>query len=278
MPEFIKHTNNKNQPIVDSNSSCMSIAYFNLIQLKAGEVHEIYMDEYESVWTVISGNCNIEADGATFNGVGKRKDIWSGLAESVYVPIQSEVKVTATIDTEIAVGGGKYEEKLEPFFISQDDVVMVDVGSGETKSHRQIYHILGQHQKDRCGRLLISELYAEEGCWSGYPPHKHDTDQLPDETDFEEIYHYRFNPENGFGGQYLMLKDGTETCFVTRNKDTFAFEQGYHPTSTSPGHTGYIFTILVGRTEKSLIQNFKEEHLHLMDKIPGIGAMRDHFK
>ena len=278
MPQFIKSFDNKNRPIVDDALDCMSITYFNLIKIKAGETHEIFVDVYESVWVVMSGNCNIEVDTHRFENVGKRKDIWSGKAESVYAPIQSKVKVIANTDVEIAVGGGKYHEKLEPFFIGQDEVVMVDVGSSDTKSHRQIFHILGQHHKDRCGRLLISELWAEEGCWSGYPPHKHDTDNLPEETDFEEVYHYRFNPENGFGGQYLMMEDGSETCFVTRNGDTFAFEQGYHPTSTSPAHKGYIFTILVGRTERSLIQNFKEEHRHIMDKIPGIGDMRDMFK
>jgi len=278
MPDFIKLYENNNKPIVDDSSVCLSISYFNIIKLKAGKNHEIFMDGYESVWVVMSGNCNISVDDILFKNIGKRKNIWSGKAESVYVPIRSKVKVVANTDVEIAVGGGKCEERHEPFFIGQDEVQMVDVGSSETKSHRQIFHILGQHHKDRCGRLLISELWAEEGCWSGYPPHKHDTDNLPEETDFEEIYHYRFNPDNGFGGQYLMLEDGTETCFVTRNGDTFAFEQGFHPTSTSPGHKGYIFTILVGRTEKSLIQNFKKEHRYLMDKIPGIGDMRDMFK
>ena len=278
MPDFIKQYDNNNQPIVDDSSDCLSITYFNLVKLKAGEHYETSMDLHESVWVVLSGNCDIKVDNRSFLNVGKRKDIWSGLAESVYAPMQSKVAVMANSDLEIAIGGGKYEKKLEPFFISQEDVMMVDVGSSETKSHRQIFHILGQHHKDRSGRLLISELWAEEGCWSGYPPHKHDTDSLPEETDFEEVYHYRFNPTNGFGGQYLMLQDGTEKCFVTRNEDTFAFEQGYHPTSTSPGHTGYIFTILVGRTEKSLIQNFKNEHRHLMDTIPGIGDMRNMFK
>ena len=278
MPEFIKSYQNNNNSIVDGSSDCLSISYFNLIRLKAGEKHETFMGDYESVWVIMSGNCDISVDGDSFQKIGKRKDIWSGQAESVYVPIQSKVTVRANTSVEIAVGGGKCEEKYKPFFIGQEDVQMVDVGSSETKSHRQIFHILGQHHKDRCGRLLISELWAEEGCWSGYPPHKHDTDNLPEETDFEEIYHYRFDPGNGFGGQYLMLRDGSEQCFVTRDGDTFAFEQGYHPTSTSPGHKGYIFTILVGRTEKSLIQNFKEEHRYLMDKIPGIGDMRDMFK
>jgi len=278
MPEFIKSYDNQNDPIVDASTACMSLAYFNLIKLKEGEAFESRLEEYETIWVVLHGNCDIRVDERDFKNIGKRKDIWSGRAESVYVPIMADVRIKANTDIEIAVGGGKYDEKFEPFLIGEEDVKMVDVGSSETKSHRQIFHILGQHHKGRCGRLLVSELWAEEGCWSGYPPHKHDTDNLPEETDFEEVYHYRFNPENGFGGQYLMLKDGTETCFVTRDRDTFAFEQGYHPTSTSPGHKGYIFTILVGRTQESLIQNFKEEHRHLMDKIPGIGDMRAMFK
>lgn len=278
MSAFIKSHDNKNRPIVDAQTDGMSLIYFNLIKLNKGQRYKTTIRDYETVWVVMQGNCNIKVDQREFENLGKRKDIWSGKAESVYAPIKSKIEILANMDVEIAVGGGLCEEKYEPFFIGKEDVVMVDVGSADTKSHRQIFHILGQHHKGRCGRLLVSELWAEEGCWSGYPPHKHDTDNLPEETDFEEVYHYRFAPDNGFGGQYLMLEDGTETCYVTRNGDTFAFEQGYHPTSTSPGHRGYIFTILVGRTQESLVQNFKEEHRYLMDKIPGISDMTNLFK
>ena len=47
---------------------------------------------------------------------------------------------------------------------------------------------------------------------------------------------------------------------------------------TSPGHEAYIFTVLVGKERRSLIQYFDPKHAHLMDIIPGIGAMRDKFK
>ena len=161
MPDYITSCDNQNRSIVDESSSCMSISYFNLIKLKKGEMFEIGLEGFESVWVVLAGTCTIEVDGKVFDDVGKRKDIWSGKAEAVYAPIQSTVVVRAATDSEIAVGGGKYEEKHEPFFIGQDDIVMVDVGSSETKSHRQIFHILGQHHKDRCGRLLVSELYSE---------------------------------------------------------------------------------------------------------------------
>ena len=106
MPEFIKSYQNSNHPIVDDNSDCLTISYFNLIKLKAGEKFETFMGDYESVWVVMSGNCDISVDGRSFDGIGKRKDIWSGQAESVYVPIKSTVAVAANSDVEIAVGGG----------------------------------------------------------------------------------------------------------------------------------------------------------------------------
>ena len=166
---------------------------------------------------------------------------------------------------------------MAPFRIMPEEVDMVDVGSNETKSRRRIFHILGNRQADRVGRLLVSELYADEGCWSGYPPHKHDTDQ-PGETAHEELYHWRFDPPSGFGTQ-LWYEEGKEPhAYVTRSGDTFAFSTGYHPTATSPGHASYIFTILVGKTQRSLVQNFEEVHRPLMAKIPGIDAMRAKFR
>ena len=65
---------------------------------------------------------------------------------------------------------------------------------------------------------------------------------------------------------------------MTRHGDTFIVDDGYHPTATSPGHRGYILTILVGKHQRSLIQYFDPQHDHLMSAIPGIGAMRDKFK
>jgi len=155
---------------------------------------------------------------------------------------------------------------------------MVDVGSPETHSHRRIFHILGQNGNGRAGNLLVSELYADPGCWSGYPPHKHDTERPPEETDFQEIYHYRFEPQTGFGTQSCYDPGADAAVVRTQHGDTFLVDRGYHPTSTSPGHRGYIFTILVGRHQRSLIQSFEPKHAHLIAGIPGIQAMRDKFK
>ena len=160
---------------------------------------------------------------------------------------------------------------------------MVEVGSSATKTHRCIYHILGQNGEGRAGNLVVNELYAEEGCWSGYPPHKHDTEQMGEnnvleETAFEEVYHFRFNPETGFGAQIVYQPDMSSQAFLTRNGDTVVVDRGFHPTVTSPGHDEYILAILVGKHHRSLIQNFQKEHRHLMARFPGISDMQEKYR
>lgn len=274
--KMIRASNNGNEPIL-SGIEPATLIHFNLVKLAADGVHSYNLSDFETAIVPLAGSCDVHVDGLKFEAVGSRSTVWAGPADSVYAGPGAEVKITALGDCEIAIAGGRWSESMAPFRISPDEVEMVDVGSNETKSRRRIFHILGNRQTDRVGRLLVSELYADEGCWSGYPPHKHDTDQ-PGETAHEELYHWRFDPPTGFGTQ-LWYEDGKEPqAHVTRNGDTFAFSTGYHPTATSPGHASYIFTILVGKTQRSLVQNFEEVHRPLMAMIPGIDAMRAKFR
>ena len=279
MPALIRRYENRNQPIITEKTGVLSLTYFNLIRLGRNEEYQAAVDGFETVYVVQSGNCDIEVNGKPFTGIGQRRDIWSGNADSVYATTGATVRVRANQDgTEIAVGGGRCDREFPPFRVTPGEVEMVNVGSIETRSHRRIFHILGHNAAGRAGNLLISELYCDDGCWSGYPPHKHDEERLPQETAFEEMYHYRFRPENGFGAQLCFQPDGSSLCFLTRNGDTFLLDRGYHPTVTSPGHEEYIFAVLVGKHQRSLVQYFKEEYQHLLGKIPGIQDMVDKFK
>lgn len=278
MPQIIRNHNNENKPIIDGHCGLLSATYFNLLRLERGQTLMQRADGFETVYVVLSGNCDISVAGHLFEDVGKRKDVWSGNADAVYAGAGAEVAVRCnTNGTEIAVAGGKYDRELPPFRISPEENVMVDVGSVETKTHRRIFHILGTNTKGRTGNLLVSELYADEGCWSGYPPHKHDEERGAEETAFEEVYHYRFMPDEGFGVQVVFQGDGSSECFMVKNADTCLIDRGYHPMAASPGHRQYVFTILAGKNGNSLIQNFKEEYRHLMKNIPGISDMREKF-
>lgn len=270
------------QPLVQPRAGLLDLSYFHLLRLRAGESHTLAESGCELLCVVLSGQAEIAAGGTSFERVGRRASLWDGPADSVYCGTSARVTVRGLRDgTEVAVAGGVCPQPFAPFRIPPEDVEMVEVGSSDTHARRRIFHILGQNAAGRAGNLLVSELYGDAGCWSGYPPHKHDTENPPEETAFEEIYHYRYRPENGFGAQFCYRPDGggaEPEVVMTRHGDTYLVDRGYHPTVRAPGHEGYIFTILVGRHQRSLVQSFEPTHRHLMDKIPGIQAMRDKFK
>jgi 5-deoxy-glucuronate isomerase len=273
---LIRAFNNENRPVLAGNEPVDRI-YFNLIKLPTGEVYQYRLRQFETVAVPMAGTCDVSIDGELFSNLGGRASVWDGKADSVYAGPNADVVIIARSGCEIAIAGGLWGRPTAAFRIRPEDVDMVEVGSNETKSRRRIFHILGQNGVGRAGNLLVSELYADEGCWSGYPPHKHDTDQ-PGETAHQELYHWRFAPPIGFGAQLWYTADGDATAYITRQGDTFAFSAGYHPTVTSPYHASYIFTILVGKTQRSLIQNFDSTYRHLLDRIPGIAAMREKFR
>jgi 5-deoxy-glucuronate isomerase len=130
------------------------------------------------------------------------------------------------------------------------------------------------------GRLLVSELFTVgAGGWSGYPPHKHDTDRLPEESRHNEIYNFRFRPDNGFGLQ-LLQRDASEVgeAFHVRNSSTLKIGGGYHPCVAAPGHEMYYFTIIAGASQRSLRQYFHPTYAYQIETIPGIKDMIAKFR
>jgi 5-deoxy-glucuronate isomerase len=278
MTRHLQARENNNTPLVEPGRGPLALSYFNIVRLDAGQTHSVNVAGCEILCVVLSGAADIAAAGQLFENVGRRTAIWDGPADSVYCGTAQALVRARTAGTEVAIAGGICARSFPPFRITPEEVAMVEVGSVGTHSRRRIYHILGQKAAGRSGNLLVSELYADAGCWSGYPPHKHDTERPPEETAFEEIYHYRFRPETGFGAQFCYDIPSAANVVMTRHGDTFLVDRGYHPTVTSPGHESYIFTILVGRHQRSLVQSFEPSHRHLMAQIPGIDAMRDKFK
>lgn len=280
MPQLLRAADNRNQPLVTPGAGVLTLSYFNLLRLDTGQAVTLEVPGCETLCVVLSGRVDVAAGGQDFRNVGRRADIWDGPADSVYCGTCPRVTVLGLRDgTEVAVAGGVCDQPFAPFRIAPEEVDAVEVGSPETHSRRRICHILGQNGAGRAGRLLVSELYGDEGCWSGYPPHKHDTERPPEETDFEEMYHYRYRPETGFGAQFCYDGAvGEPAVAMTRHGDTYLIDRGYHPTVRAPGYDGYIFTILVGRRQRSLVQNFEPVHRPLLERIPGIQAMQDKFK
>ena len=198
---------NNNKPIVNINDKRVPLNYFNIVKIKKDQSFTYKIPGYETCIVPATGTIDVEVEGIKFDKIGKRSlDVWDGEPEGVYVPSNSNAIFSSlSDDSEIFIAGAKYEKTLEPFAVRTDELDIVQYGSDDTKTHRKIKHILGAKHHDKVGRLLCNELYTVgQGGWSGFPPHKHDSDRLPNETKHDETYNYRFKPKNGFGFQLFQ--------------------------------------------------------------------------
>ena len=273
---------NSNKPIVDVDNEFVPLNYFNIIKLKMGEVFDYSVSGYETCIVPATGTISVDIDGKTFDQLGNRGvDVWDGEPEGAYVPVGAKVRIVCQSEkTETFIAGAKYDKVLEPFDIRKAEIDFVQYGSDETKTHRKIKHILGANQHGKVGRLLVSELYTVgQGGWSGFPSHKHDTDQLPDESRHDETYNFRFRPNYGSGLQMLQREDNEPgDAYHIMDGSTMLIDKGYHPCAVLPGYEMYYFTILGGLSQRSLKQYFQPTHEEQLHTIPGIMDMVAKFK
>ena len=249
---------NQNKAIIDIHDAYVPLTYFNVVKLEKGQVFSYQIPGYETCIVPATGRIDVDVDNAGFGGVGNRgSDVWDGEPEGVYVPTDTPAQMVCKSDScEIFVAGARFDDRLTPFAVHKNEIDVVQYGSDDTKTHRKIKHILGQKQVDKVGRLLVSELYTVgAGGWSGFPPHKHDTDRLPNETRHDEVYNFRFKPSHGFGMQLLEPdEDKLGEAFHIVDGSSFAIKSGYHPCVVAPGYEMYYFTILGGLSQRSLVQ------------------------
>ncbi|CAH0537103.1 5-deoxy-glucuronate isomerase [Vibrio marisflavi] len=290
MGKHISPFDNQNKAIIDIDDDTTPLCYFNHVRLAQGETYTYSLENYETAIVLAGGTCSISVqdqsgNSSTFDNIGQRANVWDGNSESVYVPVSMQATIECVSDkADIMIAGGRFDEVLEPFCVRGDDVDTVQYGSDDTKTHRKIKHVLGQKNADQRGRLLVSELFTVgAGGWSGFPPHKHDEDRVKadgsKETLYEEVYQFRFNPDFGFGAQFLYEhEDDHGPVYHVKTGSVIAIDKGYHPSVAAPGYEMYYFTIIVGKTSKSLIQHFDPHHEHQVHTIPGIKDMISKFK
>jgi 5-deoxy-glucuronate isomerase len=273
---------NANRPVIDTGDARVPLNYFNIVRLRSGDAFDYRVPGYETCIVPATGRIDIEIEGESFASIGQRgSDVWDGEPEGVYAPSGAKARMICVSETaEVFVAGAKFDGVLTPFAVRAAEIDKVQYGSDDTKTHRKIKHILGTKYRDRVGRLLVSELFTVgAGGWSGFPPHKHDTDRLPLETRHDETYNFRFRPNHGFGLQLVQREDGkVGDAYHLLDGSTVVLEKGYHPCVAAPGYEMYYFTILGGLSQRPLVQFFQPTHAYQIETIPGIKDMIAKFK
>ncbi|HST25534.1 MAG TPA: 5-deoxy-glucuronate isomerase [Gaiellaceae bacterium] len=213
-------------------------------------------DGTERCAIVLEGSVEATAAGVALGAVGGRANVFDELGEAVYVPPDLELVLTADAPAAVALAAAALDGRTHgrPRVIRGADQRVAS--AGRENWSRTIRTLLGPG--DDAGRLIVGETINPSGNWSSYPPHKHDRQAPPEEVALEEVYFYRFRPEDGFGVQ-ILYGPGQEQAIVVRDGDVVAIPSGYHPVVAAPGYELYYLWVMAGEG-RELAPYFDPQH------------------
>jgi len=189
----------------------------------------------------------VSIDGRTVELPGRRS-VWDGLPWALYLPAGSYVEARPIgEDALVAIAtsfiSGREGVAPDPVVIGPEDVRVEIRGAGNAT--RQINHIITPDFP--ADRLEVVEVYTPSGNWSSWPPHKHDTDDMPNEAVLEEVYSYAFRRPEAWGIQRLYRADGSrDLLWAVRHGETVMVTDGYHPFVATHGDDAYYLNALAG--------------------------------
>lgn len=236
----------------------MKLTRFGILQLEKDTSWEDNTGEMEIAFVLLGGKCAVEGTDFRFDEVGERKSVFEGKPYTLYLPRRTSYRITALTDVDIAVNEAPVSrDTAKPTLITPEMTRTITIG----RDNFMRYATIMLDETFDSEHFYIGEGLIPSGNWSGYPPHKHDVDALPDEVDMEETYFYRFNPVQGFGIQKVYTTDGRiDETYTVKNNDTVAIAEGYHPLCGAPGYEMYYLWTMSGPSNRGLISGKDPAH------------------
>jgi 5-deoxy-glucuronate isomerase len=191
-------------------------------------------DERETCVVLLSGR-------ASLLGLGEaaRASPFDGPPVALYVP--PRVTWWAEGAGELALCSAPARGTLEPRLLDSPDLLTRGAGTEE----RFIANIL--MESEPAESLLVTEVVTPAGHWSSYPPHKHDTDDMPNEALLEETYYHRLRGGSGFAFQRIYTDDGSlDEGVAVEDGDVVLVPRGYHPVAGDPRADLYYLNVMAG--------------------------------
>ena len=194
---------------------------------------------------LLSGSACISAGGQDFGRLDGRACVFDRTPPyAVYVPRRTGWSVTAATDAELAVcrAPGLTDDHA-PRLIAPADMPLEKRGEGTNT--RFVCNILPETAP--ADSLLVVEVITPPGHWSSYPPHKHDTDNLPHESLLEETYYHRVNPPQGYVLHRIYDDDRSlDEVMAATDKSVVLVPRGYHPVGAPHGYESYYLNVMAG--------------------------------
>jgi 5-deoxy-glucuronate isomerase len=200
-----------------------------------------------------------------FGEVGSRASVFEPIpAPVLLVEPGASLEIAALSPARIALAGAPAGDLRTTRLIESSSIRVEARGSGQTA--RTVRHLLPPDAA--AGRLILVEVVTPGGNWSSYPPHKHDVEDQPRESQLEELYYYRFAQPQGWAFQRVYSADRSLDEAVTpMDGDAVLVPRGYHPVGAPAGYDCYYLNVMAGPTR---LWHFTvdPDHAWLMDWDP----------
>ena len=238
---------------VTPQSAGWSYVGFAAHRLASGESISLDTGGNEVCVVVLRGIVTIGAQDETWREIGSRTSVFADEAPyAVYVPARETVNVAASTDAEIAVASAPGSQARPARLIEPASMKRTTRGQG--LNTRYVCDILPQTQA--ADHLLVVEVRTPSGHSSSYPPHKHDTDNLPVESSLEETYYHRLDPAQGFAFQRVYTDDRSlDESLAVEDHDVVMVPRGYHPVVVPYGYDSYYLNVMAGPTREWYFKN-----------------------
>jgi 5-deoxy-glucuronate isomerase len=192
---------------------------------------------------LLGGTCSVTFSAGEWLHIGARRNVFEGIAYTLYLPIDTQFTLTAETSCDIALCYCAATKVYPARLITPADVEIEIRGGGNAT--RQINHLL--KPEFPADRILLVEVYTPSGNWSSYPPHKHDVHNPPVEVDLEEIYYYKIDRPEGYAIQRVYTADGRlDETLTVRDGELVFIPEGYHPVVAAHGYNAYYLNVLAG--------------------------------
>jgi 5-deoxy-glucuronate isomerase len=226
---------------------------FEALALAADEETTLAFPDREAiVITIAGGGVGIAFDEHPPMELAGRSSVFSGMPWTAYIPPNAGARIVgrpwqpgdrSVIAYAQAPASGRTGMSNVPVLIAPDDIEIEIRGAGEAT--RQVNNIV--MPSFPADRLLCCEVFTPGGNWSGWPPHRHDIDDMPREAVLEETYYFQVARPEGWGVARIYFRDGRpDALWAVRNGDMLLVPEGYHPFAANQGYDAYYLNFLAG--------------------------------
>lgn len=226
---------------------------FEVRRLRAGQQAALTSTGREVCVVILTGIADVLVGDIAFRNLGGRKTVFEDAPPgAVYAPAGSHIRIQAGSEAEIALCSAPALAAGEPRAISGDR--MPQEVRGEGTNRRLVRNVLPETEPAE--RVLVVEVVTPGGHWSSYPPHKHDTNTPPIETQLEEIYYHRLNPSQGFAFQRVYTDDRSiDETVCAEDGDVVLVPRGYHPVGAPHGYDLYYLNVMAGPVRRWIVRD-----------------------